>query len=147
MPMTPCGGASRSLPGCTPQSVRRSYQEVLRGAPSRYDEPTSRPLSSAHFFRGKRAAFIRRPIDGPYVSVVSTLSGESRRKGDGRLSQREGILNLKFSYAVMFHRRAIDKTSNRAICSVRRLHLRACDESGVLATGSASTHSRIRPAN
>src|ERR1035437_9478063 len=61
-------------------------------------------------------------------SVVSTFSGESRRKGDGRLSQRQGILKLKFSYVGRFQRRAIDKTSNRAICSVRRLHLRACDE-------------------
>jgi hypothetical protein len=55
IPISPCGGASRSLRGCTPQIVCRSYQEVLRGAPSRYDEPTSRPLSSAHFFPDKRA--------------------------------------------------------------------------------------------
>ena len=38
------------------------------------------------------------------------------------------ILRLKFSYAVMFHRRAADETSNRAICGGGRLHLRACDE-------------------
>jgi hypothetical protein len=52
---------------------------------------------------------IRRLIISPHVGVVSTFSGERRTKGDGRLSQREGILRLTFSYAVMFHRRAIDK--------------------------------------
>ena len=51
---------------------------------------------------------IGRPITGPHVIVVSTFSGESRRKDNGRLSRRDGILIFKFSYAVMFYRRAIE---------------------------------------
>jgi hypothetical protein len=52
-------------------------------------------------------------------------------------------LRLKFSYAVKFHKRAIDK---RAIgqFSVEQLHLRACDNGGVFDTGRTSAPA-IRP--
>jgi hypothetical protein len=82
---------------------------------------------------------IRRPITGPHVIVVSTFSGESRRKDNGRLSQRDGILTFKFSYAVMFYRRANDKPAIGQF-AVWGLHLRAGDEGGVLDTGSAPAH-------
>jgi hypothetical protein len=70
---------------------------------------------------------IRRPITGPHVIAVSTFSAESRRKDNGRLSQRDGILTFKFSYAVMFYRRANDKPATGQF-AVWGLHLRAGDE-------------------
>ena len=38
--------------------------------------------------------------------LFGTFSGETRRRVGGRPSQQHGILRLKFSYAVMFHRRS-----------------------------------------
>jgi hypothetical protein len=80
---------------------------------------------------------IRRLITSPHAPVVSTFTSESRRKDDGRLSQREGILRLKFSYAVMFQRRAIEQNeqsgnfrSSNCICALAR-------GGGALDTGAA----------
>src|SRR5689334_7920904 len=37
----------------------------------------------------------------PHVSLASTVNGEHRRQSDGRLSQREGIWRLEYSYQAM----------------------------------------------
>jgi hypothetical protein len=114
MPMTPCRNASRSLRGYTPQMFVCLTRKYFAERPV----DTTNPLlghSRLPISFTVNALFLHSSSDyRPAVSVVSTFSGESRRKGGGRLSQRQGILKLKFSYARMFPRRAIDKTSSRA---------------------------------
>jgi hypothetical protein len=47
----------------------------------------------------------------PHISVVLTFLDEHRREGDDGLSQREGILKLKFSYLVYEKRQASGRCS------------------------------------
>ncbi len=53
---------------------------------------------------------VLRLITSPHVSFVSTFSNELRREGDGGLSQRDGILTLKFSYVVYEQREAAGRS-------------------------------------
>ncbi len=61
-----------------------------------------------------------------HVSVVATVNGEHKRQGDRRLSQREGILRLNFSYAadVSYLRAALEAKVLTSDLSPQRLRTR-----------------------